>query len=286
MTIITPYIHRRADIVVQSQGNFRDRENRGTFRRILSSPTPFHDAESDGVVVVKAAQGGLQLGRANEGGSHFSVTLRPQTFQNVLKIPFGVQFGPDRTENARFVSAHLSFTFGYCDENGQQHSLTLKGVFPKDQKGESTTVQKGTTLEGGVAVAVRVGSASMTTGGKVADDSKFSRITAPRVIGTGVFTDTASWSFEEVSGEAGRNGLDSEYELEAVLPVPSTALQDIRIKFWGRAILTYGQGHRPGSKQTLRIGSEERPFRRTLDLQKYVCHPSVDDGTSIVSAPA
>jgi len=285
MTILTPYIHRRTDIV-QSRGNFQDREDRSIFRRILSSPKPFYDPESDGVVITKAAQGGLQLGRANEGSSHFSVTLRPQTFENDLKIPFGVHFGPDRTENARFVSAHLSFTFGYCDGNGQQHSLTLKGIFPKDQKGESTVVHKGTTLEGGVSVAVGYGPASVTTEGRMSDDSKFSRVTAPRVKGTGVFTDTATWTFEEDSGEAGRNGLESEYELEAILPVPSTALQDIRIRFWGRAILTYGHGHRPGSKQTLQIGSKERPFRRTLDLHKYVCYPSDEDGTrSIVSAP-
>ena len=271
---------------MQSQGNFRDRENRSVFRRVLSSPEPFYDPEPDSVVVAKAAQGGLQLGRANEGGSHFGVTLRPQTFENNLKIPFGVHFSPDRTENARFVSAHLSFIFGYCDGNGQQHSLILKGIFPKDQKGESTVVHKGTSLEGGMSVAVGYGPASVTTEGRMTEDSKFSRVTAPRVRGTGVLTDTATWSFEEDPGEAGRNGLDSEYELEAILPVPSTALQDIRIRFWGRAILTYGHGHRPGSKQTLQIGSKEKYWRRTLDLCEYVCSPSDEDGTrSIVSAP-
>ena len=253
---------------------------------MLSSPKPFYDPESDGVVVAKAARGGLQLGRANEGGSHFGVTLRPQTFENDLKIPFGVQFGPDRTENARFISAHLSFTFGYCDENGQQHSLTLKNIFPKDKRGESTIVYKETTSEGRMSLGMGYGTASVTTEGKKTEDSKFSRVTAPRVRGTGIFTDTATWTFEEDSGEAGRDGLDSEYELEAILALPSTVLQDIRIRFWGRAILTYGGGHRPGSKQTLQIGSKERPFRRTLDPRKYVCYPSDEDGTrSIVSAP-
>jgi len=253
---------------------------------MLSSPKPFYDPESDGIIVAKAARDGLQLGRANEGGSHFGVTLRPQTFENDLKIPFCVQFGPDRTENARFVSARLSFTFGYCDGDGKQRSLTLKDIFPKNQRGESTVVHKGTSLEGRMSLGAGYGPASITAEGKKTEDSKFSRVTAPRVMGTGIFTDTATWTFEEDSGEAGRNGLDSEYELEAILPVPSTALQDIRIRFWGRAILIYGHGHRPGSKQTLQIGSKERPFRRTLELRNYVCYPSDEDGTrSVVSAP-
>jgi hypothetical protein len=253
---------------------------------MLSSPKPFDDPESDGIIVANAAQSGLQLGRANEGDSHFGVTMRPQKFRNDLTISLGVQFGPDRTEDARFTSASLSFTFGYSDENGHEHNLTLKGMSPKDEKGESTVVHTESSLQGGVAVAVGYGAASVTTEGKKTKDEKFSRVTSPRVIGTGVNTDTAKWTFEEDSGEAGRNGLDAEYEVDAILPVPSTTLQDIRIKFWGTAVLTYGHRHLPGRKQKLRIGSKEKPFRRTLGLRKYVCFPSDEDGTrSVVSAP-
>lgn len=284
MTIITPYIYRRTDIV-QSQGNFQDRENRSIFDRFLP-PKPFYDPEADSVVGAKAARGGIQLGRANQGSSHFSVTLRPQTFENDLKIPFCLQFGPDRTENARFISAHLSFTFGYCDVNGKQHSLILKDIFPKDHKGESTVVQKGTSLEGGMSAGIGLGPASVSSEGKMNRNSNFSHVTSPRERGTGGNTDTAIWEFEEDSGEAGRNGLDSEYELEAILHLPSTTLKDIRIRYWGKAVLVRGHRHRPGNKPTLWIGSKEKPFRRTLDPHNYVCYPSNEDGTrSIVSAP-
>ncbi|KAJ3509645.1 hypothetical protein NLJ89_g5109 [Agrocybe chaxingu] len=252
---------------IQCRGNYEPREERGFFQRILSSTDLFQDPEYNCVVPAEAAREGIQLGRANEGGSYFGITLRPQTFESHLKLSFAVQFGPDRTEKARFVSAYLSFTFGYNDANGREHSLKIKDIFPKDHKGDSTVVHTENSLGGGMALSIGAGAvASIITEGKGSRDTHFSRVTAPRVRGSGQYSDTATWTFEEDDGEAGRHGLDSEYVLEATLGGASIVLQDIWLKFWGKAVLVLGGGHKPGDKQALQIGCQGEPIyeRRSL----------------------
>ncbi|CAA7263949.1 unnamed protein product [Cyclocybe aegerita] len=272
----------------QCRGNYQPREERGFFQRLVASTDFFQDPEYNCVVPAEVAREGIQLGRANEGGSYFGITLRPQTFETHLKLSFAVQFGPDRTEKARFVSSYLSFTFGYNDANGREHSLKIKDIFPKDYKGDPTVVHTDNSLGGGMALSIGAGAvASITTEGKGSRDTHFSRVTAPRVRGSGQYSDTATWTFEEDDGEAGRHGLDSEYVLEATLGGASIVLQDIWLRFWGKAVLVLGGGHKPGSKQTLQIGSRENPFRRVLDLSRHVCYVLEDEegSRSIVSAP-
>ncbi|TFK31343.1 hypothetical protein BDQ12DRAFT_740084 [Crucibulum laeve] len=247
---------------LKCEGGHEDRAQRRGLAKLLKRSKPFFDKERGCVIVPSDSHEGLQLGRASEGGSYFNLTLRLSP-DDPMKIEFRMEFGTDPTVDlkSRFESATLTIDFGYDDEDGKPHLLKLREVHPKDLKGEASVIHFGKESEASLGVGVGYTAASVTAEGKMSKNASFSRKTVPRVKGSGDLTHSAYWTFEEDGGEAGQHGLDPHYELSVVLSHAPIPLGEIWMTFWGKAVLRL-----PRSKEKLKLGSQEEPFRRTLPL--------------------
>ena len=178
------------------------------------------------------------------------------------QISFGVGFGPDPTEKARFASAVFRVTFGYYDNDGKPRHLTIRNLSPKDEQGKATEVHFGKESESNLNLSVGYSVASLGAGGRASRNVEYTRKTASRVRGQGVHTPTAEWTFQEDEGEAGRHGLDPQYNLFVTLPATTNS---IWMEFWAKAVLV--RGHGTWARTTiLKMGSIEVPYKRNMDL--------------------
>ncbi|EKM50733.1 uncharacterized protein PHACADRAFT_264190 [Phanerochaete carnosa HHB-10118-sp] len=233
--------------------------------RWLGKRQPFHDPEPGCVFVPTEDGDGLQIGRANEGDSYFNITLsRLHGDLEKDKVTFGVGFGPDPTMKTRFVSAVFRATFGYDDDNGRRVPLKIRDLSPTDAHGEATEVHWGRGSENSLNMTLGYSSVSVGGESKHSRNAEYTRKTSARVRGQGIHTPTAEWTFQEDEGEAGRHGLDPQYQMSVMLPhVATTRL--IWMEFWGKAVLARGRSL-TGLDVTLKIGSIEEPYRRNMDL--------------------
>lgn len=239
--------------------------------RFLGRRKPFHDPEPGCVFVPTEDGEGLQIGRANEGASYFNVTLsytHAHEADSKTQLSFGLGFGPDPTERDRFTSAVFRVTFGYDDEHGTHQHLKIRDLAPKDEKGESSEVKWGRGSEGSMSLSLGYSSVSLGGESKRSKNAEYVRKTSARVRGQGVHTPTAEWTFAEDEGEAGRHGLDPQYELSVTLP-DAAAHRIVWMEFWGKAVLARGRSL-TGFDVTLKVGDEDEPFRRNLDLSSGV----------------
>jgi hypothetical protein len=222
---------------------------------------PFVDLEPSCVFTM--SEEGLQIGRANENASYFNITLW-RTPDKDGYISFGVGFGPDPTENARFESALFTATFG--NDDGKNQNLKILDLMPKDERGASTSATWGKSSTSSLGMSVGYNGASLSGTGSLAKNVEFTRETASRVTGNGMYTPTATWTFKEDVGPAGQHGLGAQYDLHVCL---SSADYRIWMRFWAKAVLIYGKGKRV----TLEIGSSDKPCMRWLDLGGSISAP-------------
>lgn len=212
---------------------------------------------------------GLQIGRANEGDSYFNITLS-QSHDDLEKdkVTFGVGFGPDPTMKTRFVSSVFRVTFGYDNDSGGRVPLKIRDLSPKDEHGETTEVHWGRGSESSVNMSLGYSSVSLGGESKRSKNADYTRKTSSRVRGQGIHTPTAEWTFQEDEGEAGRHGLDPQYQMSVTLPHVATT-RTIWMEFWGKAVLARGRSL-TGLDVTLKIGSIEEPYRRNLELSSGI----------------
>ncbi|KAK0207854.1 hypothetical protein DFS33DRAFT_1379403 [Desarmillaria ectypa] len=251
---------------VRCEGRHLDRPYRHRWMNWPHKRRSFHDPEYNCYFVPTDSDGdGLEIGRANEGDSYFNMTLIQGPNTDRGKVSFGVGFGPDSTVKARFESAVIRIEFGYDgDVEGQSFPLRIKDIHPKDDEGQSTEVVFGKESNISLGLSVGPGSAaSLSSSGGYSQNKQYTRKTAARVRGQGVHSSSAEWTFVEDVGEAGRQGLDPQYELFATLP---TTQHTIWIKFWAKAILIRKDGYGWGNEVILKLGSKEEPYRRNIDL--------------------
>ncbi|SJL03190.1 uncharacterized protein ARMOST_06536 [Armillaria ostoyae] len=251
---------------VRCEGRHLDRPYRHRWMNWPHKRRSFHDPEYDCYFVPTDSDGhGLEIGRANEGDSYFNMTLIQGPDTDPGKVSFGVGFGPDSTVKARFESAVIRVEFGYDgDVEGRSFPLRIKDIHPKDDEGQSTEVVFGKESNISLGLSVGPGSAaSLSSSGGYSQNKQYTRKTAARVRGQGVHSSSAEWTFVEDVGEAGRQGLDPQYELFATLP---TTQRTIWIKFWAKAILKRKDGFGWGNEVILKLGSKEEPYRRNIDL--------------------
>lgn len=237
--------------------------------RWLGKRQPFHDPEP-GCVFVPGDDGmGLEIGRANEENSYFNITLsQPQDGQQRDQLEFGMGFGPDPTMKTRFVSAVFRVSFGYDDDHGRRVPLKVRSLTPTDAHGVETEVHWGRGSESSLSISVGQSSVSLGGESKRTKNAEYTRKTSSRVRGQGVHTQTAEWTFQEDEGEAGRHGLDPQYQMSVTLP-PIVATRPIWIEFWGKAVLARGRSL-TGLDVTLKIGSMDEPYRRNIDMSSGI----------------
>lgn len=251
---------------VRCEGRHLDRPYRHRWMNWPHKRRSFHDPEYNCYFVPTDSDGhGLEIGRANEGDSYFNMTLIQGPDTDPGKVSFGVGFGSDSTVKARFESAVIRVEFGYDgDVEGRSFPLKIKDIHPKDDVGQATEVVIGRESNISLGLSVTPGSAaSLSSSGGYSQNKQFTRKTAARIRGQGVHSSSAEWTFVEDVGEAGRQGLDPQYELFATLP---TTQRTIWIKFWAKAILKRKDGFGWGNEVILKLGSKEEPYRRNIDL--------------------
>ncbi|KAK0446543.1 uncharacterized protein EV420DRAFT_893322 [Desarmillaria tabescens] len=216
---------------VRCEGRHLDRPYQHRWMNWPHKRRSFHDPEYNCYFVpTDNDDHGLEIGRANEGDSYFNMTLIQGPDADPGKVSFGVGFGPDSTVKARFESAVIRVEFGYDgDVEGRSFPLRIKDIHPKDDEGQSTEVVFGKESNISLGLSVGPGSAaSLSSSGGYSQNKQYTRKTAARVRGQGVHSSSAEWTFVEDVGEAGRQGLDPQYQLFATLP---TTQRTIWIKF-------------------------------------------------------
>ncbi|KAK7059170.1 hypothetical protein VNI00_001797 [Paramarasmius palmivorus] len=248
-------------------GIHRDRQKEHWYKRLFSKYKSFRDPESGCIYVPTEEGDGLQIGRANYEDSFFYITVAysgDETKKNMLL--FGVEFCADATKRMRFTSAMLKVTFGFEDEDGVQEPLRVHDMSPKEDHGEFTEVRWGKGREGNLNMSAGYSAVSVGAESKFSQTSEYTRRTSSWVRGCGIHTPSAEWTFKEDDGQAGRHGLNPQYQLSVTLPrAASTKL--IWIEFWSKAVLARGdQNH----TVTLRIGTEEEPYKRNLDMNSGI----------------
>jgi hypothetical protein len=159
------------------------------------------------------------------------------------------------------VSAIFRVKFGHYRNDGDPQPLTIRDLFPKDEKGDATEVHWGRGSQGNVQLSVGHSGASLGGGGAMSKNLEYTRKTTPRVRGHGVHSSTAEWTFQEDEGHAGRDGLNSQYDLCVTLPETAN---NIWMEFWCKAVLVKEEGW--GKRVILEMGTPEQPYKRNVDL--------------------
>lgn len=249
-------------------GLHKDRNKGRWYERLLRMHKPFHDPEPGCVFVPTDAGEGLQIGKDNEGHSFFNITLsRPNDRTKQNQVIFGMGFIPDTTDNMRFTSALFRVTFGMDDDDGVSDYLKVQDMLPRDEHGAFTEVHWGKGREGNVNMSVGYSAVSLGGESKFSKNAEYTRRTFSWVRGCGIHTSTAEWTFQEDDGQAGRHGLNPQYQLSVTLPQAVTG-QTIWMEFWAKAVLARRTNH--AGLVTLKIGSEDKPYKRNLVLSSGV----------------
>lgn len=225
-------------------GIYEDR--RGNLATLLGRCKPFLDTESGCVFQPTPESNGLQIGRANQGISDFTITMWNSETEDPNKIFFGLHFMPDPTQRARFESAIFRVIFGR--DNGKEGHSPLNVL-------ELAPTSAADTIPASPDDAIEPGSWSNWSG-----EEPVRQRTETYIYGSGLYSSAAGWGFIEGTSQ----GLDASYTLSVLLPRTTR----ICIEFWAKAVLIRGDTKPldPRHKVTLKIGTMEKPYQRILDL--------------------
>ena len=204
---------------------------------------------------------GIQIADVTHHGSRVSITMShtPSPQKGDLQVIFRMGFSRNVNTNARFTSATFCVAFQRYVNDTQCAPLNIRDLSPRDEKGEETEVAVG--AEQAVNAGVQAGMNGAAVQGSVATRSNktYTLKTCSRVTGLGLGTPTATWTFEEDPGEAGKKGLDPHYPLHVHFSRQNT--EAISIKFYAETVLMEGS-----KKKVLKIGHENELFSRELVL--------------------
>lgn len=204
---------------------------------------------------------GIEVACAVHNKSRVSITVAhtPSLHKSEQQVTFGMGFSVNVNVKARFTSAIFCVTFErYVDET-KRVLLNIHDLSPRDEKGERTEVLVG--VEQAVNAGFQAGAqGAVLQGGLTRQSNKsYTLKTCSRVRGQGLRTPTATWTFEENPGEAGREGLEPEYPLHVHFAHQNT--EAISIKFYAEAVLL-----ERSRKMVMTIGNEKILFHGELVL--------------------
>ncbi|TFK31342.1 hypothetical protein BDQ12DRAFT_740083 [Crucibulum laeve] len=115
---------------ISCTGVFQDRRPTKRLSMLLGRNKPFLDPEPECIIKPTQDLKGAQIGRANEGASHFAISLWNEPEESPQKVFFGLDFMPDPVEKERFESARFEVSFGHDDPQGQHPPLKILELFP------------------------------------------------------------------------------------------------------------------------------------------------------------
>ena len=204
---------------------------------------------------------GIEIADVTHHGSRVSITMSqsPSPRKGDLQVIIRLGFSRNVNANARFTSARFCVAFQRYVSETQRAPLNIRDLSPRDEKGEETEVAVG--AEQAVNAGVQAGVQVATLQGSIGTRSNkvYTLKTCSRVTGTGLDTPTATWTFEEDSGEAGKKGLDPHYPLHVHFSRQNAEV--ISVNLYAQAVLMEGS-----KKKVLTIGNEKELFYRELVL--------------------
>ncbi|KAF8817280.1 hypothetical protein BYT27DRAFT_6865190 [Phlegmacium glaucopus] len=204
---------------------------------------------------------GIEVACAISNKSRVSITIAhtPSPNKGDLQVTFGMGFSVNVNVKARFTSAIFCVTFQRYVDQTTLTSLNIHDLWPRDEKGEGTEVVVG--AEQVVNAGFQAGTQGATLQGGLSrqHNKSYTLKTSSRVRGQGLRTPTATWTFEEDRGQAGKEGLEPEYPLH--VHFSHQHADAISIKFYAEAVLMEGS-----KKTVLTIGNEKELFVRELIL--------------------